>query len=112
MVQTMGYHLQYLVDLGFYCDPWGQLTDGEGRAGDGKGTPTATGSISAHAKNGGYVAALASTKPGLQGVEWGWLEPGIGLQSLRSLQCSSYDWHRTAFHSGVQKVSLHTGLEF
>merc|ERR1719376_672559 len=37
MVQTLGYHLQHIVELGFFCDAWAQLRDGEGRAIDGKG---------------------------------------------------------------------------
>merc|ERR550532_1694121 len=37
MVQSFGYHLQYFLELGFFCDAWGQLKDGEGKAIDGKG---------------------------------------------------------------------------
>merc|ERR550532_1111309 len=41
IVQTFGYHLQHLIELGFHCDAWAQLKDGEGRATDGKGAAAA-----------------------------------------------------------------------
>eukprot|EP00413_Alexandrium_margalefii_P010012 CAMPEP_0204529636 /NCGR_PEP_ID=MMETSP0661-20131031/10174_1 /ASSEMBLY_ACC=CAM_ASM_000606 /TAXON_ID=109239 /ORGANISM="Alexandrium margalefi, Strain AMGDE01CS-322" /LENGTH=821 /DNA_ID=CAMNT_0051535671 /DNA_START=58 /DNA_END=2523 /DNA_ORIENTATION=+ len=37
MVQSLGYHFQHFVELSFFCDTFGQLVVGEGRATDGFG---------------------------------------------------------------------------